>query len=273
MRCNEVSRGEDVIQRDRRADAQAARAARTSSGRRGAAARGLGFRWTRSAIAKLEAGQRRLSAAELLMLADMINFAALGARPERRGEVVELADLLPGDGWVLLTNQSRVLARALQMFLRGQLANVTTTDLDVPMLRKVRGRGQQALAGLHRTLVERAAIVDAVWPDATDLDVTSAATEAAGEAEQKAARRLGVPAFAIALEARHRWQRSLSAERDHRVAAQAPGLEPRRLQAIRGHVSRVLLTELAPFQIDFANPTRATSNITRSKKRALMDNS
>ena len=46
----------------------------------------------------------------------------------------------------------------------------------------------------------------------TDPSVTSAAPEAAGEAEQKAARRLGVPAFAIALETRRRWQRSLSAE-------------------------------------------------------------
>ena len=180
----------------------------------------------------------------MLMLADMINFAGLGAQRERPREVVELADLLPGDGWVLLTSQSRVLARALQMFLRGQLAGVMTTDLDVPILRKVGVRGQQALARLHRALVDQAAIVEAVWPEAKDIDVASARPEAAGEAEQKAARRLGVPAFAIALEARRRWQRSLTAERDHRVAAQAPGLEPRRLQANRGHVSRALLAEL-----------------------------
>jgi hypothetical protein len=82
--------------------------------------------------------------------------------------------------------------------------------------------------------------------------------EAAGDAERKAAASIGVPPLALALAARRRWRRSLTAERDRKVAnATNPALRmdpdaardpewPRRLQAIRGHVTRELLGELRP---------------------------
>jgi transcriptional regulator with XRE-family HTH domain len=211
------------------------------------AARRLGFRWTRTAVATLEAGRRRLSAAEFLFLADMVNFAAVLELPEdRRGSVVELADLVPGEGWISLTEESRIQARALRMFVRGELHQVRTTDLDVPMLRDLHARSRRGLAVLHRSLAEAQQIArDIIWPDATDREVVETVHDAAGEAEQKAARRLGVPVLAVALEARRRWGRSLTAERDGRVATQLGAqADRRRLQAVRGHVSRTLLAEL-----------------------------
>ncbi len=209
------------------------------------AARSLGFRWTRTAVANLEAGHRRLSAAELLVLPDMLNFARLDRVRERSRPVVELADLIPEDEWIALTNESRILGRALRMVVRGELSRVRTTDLDIPALREMRAGTAEALAGLHRVLGQREAIWQAVWPEAGDPEMLEAAREAAGESEQKAARRLGVPAFAVALEARRRWHRSLSAERDRRVTAQGRNMTERRtLQALRGHISRSLLSEL-----------------------------
>jgi hypothetical protein len=82
--------------------------------------------------------------------------------------------------------------------------------------------------------------------------------EAAGDAERKAAVSIGVPPIALALAARRRWGRSLTAERDRKVAnATNPALKldpaavqdpkwPRRLQAIRGHITRALVEELGP---------------------------
>ena len=235
------------------------------------AARRLGFRWTRTAVANLEAGRRRLSAAEFLILADMVNFAASLTLPEgRRGDVVELADLIPGEGWISLTDESRVQARALRMFLQGQLHQVKTTDLDVPMLRKLHTQSQRALTALHRALTEGQAVRQATWEEATDKDVAKAMHDMIGEAEHKAARRLGVPTFAVALEARRRWGRSLSAERDRRVAAEAAeDTELRALQALRGHVSRTLLAELQglPERLRAAGVPSASRNARRKGSR------
>jgi len=225
------------------------------------AARQLGYRWTRVAVAQLEAGQRRLSAAEFLALPDMLNVAthAQSSLPERPGAVVELADLVPDDGWIALTNEHRTQARALRLLLRGHLSEVRTTDRDIPLQRHLNAEGERTFASVvpgDRTLAEREEIQRAVWPDAPDLDVQEAAREAAGEAERKAAARLRVPAYAMALAARRQWHRSLTSERDSRVAERAPDgdeLEeetddPRtsqaRLQATRGHVTRSLLSEL-----------------------------
>jgi hypothetical protein len=78
------------------------------------------------------------------------------------------------------------------------------------------------------------------------------ALEAAEDAEQKAASALRVAPEAI-VEASHRlWGRSLTAQRDRLVDVRTERADarnpdwPRRLQAIRGHVTRELLGELRP---------------------------
>ena len=69
--------------------------------------------------------------------------------------------------------------------------------------------------------------------------------DAQGDAERKAARRLGTTPFDVAKFARHLWGRSLTEKRDALVAERVGGAAtPRTLQAHRGHVTRELLDEL-----------------------------
>jgi transcriptional regulator with XRE-family HTH domain len=133
-------------------------------------ARGVGFRWTRAAVAKLEAGQRRLSATEFLFLAHMINVGLPNAPGDRPKTVVELADLLPEDGWVIVNKESRIRARALRMSLKGQLGKVLITDLDIPEMRQDKARRTQLVTQMHRALAEQESIKRALWPDAPEVD-------------------------------------------------------------------------------------------------------
>lgn len=65
------------------------------------------------------------------------------------------------------------------------------------------------------------------------------------EAEQKAARKLGVSPDVVAAAALELWSNSFTSERNDRVQKQAnPGASPRTLQALRGHVARKMLEEI-----------------------------
>lgn len=66
------------------------------------------------------------------------------------------------------------------------------------------------------------------------------------EAARKAARKFHVPPVTVALAALDQWGRSLSSERDRRMAES--DIDPRRRQALRGHISRELLAELREHQ-------------------------
>ena len=83
------------------------------------------------------------------------------------------------------------------------------------------------------------------WPDL--------GLEAADDATRKAAAVLKVPPLAVALAARARWNGvwGLTGEREHRLAVLLPGMQretapARKLQALRGHITRQLLQELRP---------------------------
>jgi transcriptional regulator with XRE-family HTH domain len=66
-----------------------------------------------------------------------------------------------------------------------------------------------------------------------------------GEAERKAARRLGVDVRTVLDTSMALWQRSLTAERNARLQAALPdGGEPRTVQARRGHITRQLVAAL-----------------------------
>jgi transcriptional regulator with XRE-family HTH domain len=70
---------------------------------------------------------------------------------------------------------------------------------------------------------------------------------AGGDLEQKVARRFRMDPLVVALVALKAWGRSLSEERDRRVAEQvAAGTSARAIQALRGHVTRALRKELDP---------------------------
>jgi hypothetical protein len=65
------------------------------------------------------------------------------------------------------------------------------------------------------------------------------------EAERKAARKFGVEADEIVVAAVSLWGHNLSTERDRRALQEVgPGDDARRVQAIRGHITRELLNEI-----------------------------
>jgi hypothetical protein len=71
-----------------------------------------------------------------------------------------------------------------------------------------------------------------------------------GDAERHAARKLGTTPEQINVAALRRWGRTLAEERDHRLSEQTAELSARSRQALRGHITRDLLTELQDELVD-----------------------
>jgi transcriptional regulator with XRE-family HTH domain len=180
-------------------------------------ARRCGLRWTRATVAALEAGRRRLSALETLLLPAVLTYG-LGINP-----ALDAAAIIPERAAVRLPDGTLVEGRTLRGIIRGE---VSTTPWAVPGTPEFRQ-------------------VEAVRTRREARTRIFAQREAAGDAEQKAAAKLGRPPLQIAVAARKLWGRSLTDERDRRVAEQAPGeVSSRALQALRGHITRALLLEL-----------------------------
>jgi hypothetical protein len=101
-------------------------------------------------------------------------------------------------------------------------------------------RQLNALYEPHRAACER--IYGAAVPGAVILDAIAASK---GDAERKAADKLSVDPLVLAVGAAKLWGRSLTAERDRRISDRAADVvSPRTRQALRGHTTRELLTEL-----------------------------
>jgi transcriptional regulator with XRE-family HTH domain len=80
---------------------------------------------------------------------------------------------------------------------------------------------------------------------AEDMDRAADRLKEQTEAVRHAARRLEVEPGTVSRAAERLWRRSFSEEREQRVAERGgAGASPRSLQAIRGHVTRVLINEL-----------------------------
>jgi transcriptional regulator with XRE-family HTH domain len=148
-----------------------------------------------------------------------------GKRGVDLGEVVLLAlvldapvsDLLSGSGAVQLGDGSRVSLSDIRRVLTGDASSARTIFPDVK----------------RRIFAAR--------KDAHDRVMLSAS----GEAEQKAARKLGVTPHVIAAAAWDLWRRSLTEERNARVDQESlDTTEARSSQALRGHVTRQLLGEI-----------------------------
>lgn len=88
-------------------------------------------------------------------------------------------------------------------------------------------------------------VVETVGGDMPAIKGEEIVRDAAGDAEQRAARTFDVTPLAVSAAAHRRWGHGLTAERDARVADRTGGqTSARSLQAVRGHVTRELLTEL-----------------------------
>jgi transcriptional regulator with XRE-family HTH domain len=237
-----------------------------------AEARRFGLSWTRATVAAIELGRRQLSIGELLLLPELLGRAGAGWG-------YDVSDLIPADDRpVLVAGVITAPASAVR-------ARFADTDEDSDE------RGARLTAAEFKPPRPHEASAAVTLPRAWLLDVlrvkrledvperfwAQVGLEAAGDAERKAAASIGVPPLALALAARRRWGQSLTAERDRKVAnATKPAIrmDPdvardsqwrRRLQAIRGHVTRELLDELRALLKDVTK--KSAKKPTRRKAR------
>lgn len=199
-----------------------------------------GLTWARSSVANLEAGRRKLSAEELLLLpvalrsvltvlsgrpADDVNLEyLLCAAPATLGKTLALAD------------DASTKWHAIPHLLAGRIGHAETSGYDAPATRAHRAKlaaDREQLRELRRRWawnVELYAVREA-------LDVGT------DDATVNAASKLGVPVEGVALTAFKLWGHGLARERDSRLAA--VDAAARTIQARRGHITRALIAELA----------------------------
>jgi transcriptional regulator with XRE-family HTH domain len=181
--------------------------------------------WLRGTVAQAETGARRFSLEDLLLLALAYEVPVATLVDGADEDLIELSPTV---------TLSVGLVRAL---LSG----------DEEMIHRLR---QQAVDAVREQAVTRPGHFTEVVADARRLGLrrhadADRAVAGIGDAERYAARKLGTTPERINLAALATWGRTLAEERDHRVRTQDVGeSSPRGLQALRGHVTRELLTEL-----------------------------
>jgi hypothetical protein len=183
--------------------------------------------WIRGTVAQAEVGARRFGLEEVLLLALAYETG--------------LADLIAGDDdeLVELTPQARLSVGALKAVLRGDQAAVqglSTEAVDIPARRGATptsrsGRFPDVLAEAQRFGIG-------------DRSLLEHALDEVSDAERHAARKLGTTPEQLNMAAMRRWGRTLAEERDHRLNEQVGDISPRSRQALRGHITRDLITEL-----------------------------
>jgi transcriptional regulator with XRE-family HTH domain len=184
-----------------------------------------GLGWDRSTYARIELGQRTVTAAELLLLPRVFE--------------CPLTDLLP-DEPVRLTDTATATPEALRTAVTRRPRRGDGWHLP-----QVEGMVEDGLAIARRlgTITDEHARKD--YPEAA-WAVMYAAGDTKDDATIKAAARLGASTLDVAVAAVLTWERSLAQERDARVTATGGATTARTQQARRGHVTRALLEELRP---------------------------
>jgi len=198
-------------------------------------ARTVGLSWTRSSVAAAEAGTKTFDVSELVLLVPLF------------GKSVD--ELLAGKGSVRVGS-----IHDLELpVVRGILAATVTASATKSTKAKVqpepqrKRRPRRSATHVRRDVDENRGprsemMMDAIRPDPFEIEMA-----ARGEAEQKAARRLGVEPLDLSIASFKRWHRSLTEERDARVDEQSDKSSTlRTIQARRGHITRQLLDELQP---------------------------
>jgi transcriptional regulator with XRE-family HTH domain len=216
-------------------------------------ARRWGLDWTPTTVATLETGRRALKVEEFLLLP----WIAANQNPEAATEgtdtPLEWAEILKGgpDYQVRLSPVVIAHLEILRDALSGKLSTSDRTG-------KIRALfSQQASWEVRR-----------VWyPEMPTMQALAAAADQRAGAERKAAQRLRTDPEAVAVLAWKLWGRSLTEERDRRVADQAPaGAVRETLQALRGHVARALIEELREAGIEGWHPPKRPS-VARTQAR------
>jgi hypothetical protein len=184
--------------------------------------------WLRGTVAQAETGSRRFSLEEVVLLALAYDTTPAELVAGRDHELVELSP------------EARISVAALRAVLSGDEQAIHTLDpqtVDMPATRSGSTKAARSsrfpdvLADARRFGIRRHADVDR-------------ALERIGDPERYAARKLGTTPERINLAALALWGRTLAEERDHRVKQEGDDTSARGLQALRGHVTRDLMTEL-----------------------------
>lgn len=192
------------------------------------AARQLGLTtWTRTRIAALERGDKAISAEDVVRLLAVLNIAA--------GRVVDLAELFDSPAAVALSDTASIPARAVVNVLRGG-----DTAEHVVLVRQTAGSewDERREAANRASRILRAAGRTTL----PTVGETRAVTLGMGEADERAARDLGLSIYPFETLCLVLWGRSLSAERDARLTGAKPG-SAASLAARRGRITRELLAE------------------------------
>jgi transcriptional regulator with XRE-family HTH domain len=204
-------------------------------------ARDCGLNWTRSALAKVERGEREVRLGEFLLLPAVLS--------------VPLSALIPGelDSWIQLTPAAAATTEALHRELTGHKLKDSSVDFDLPHHRRT--RRAPASPAEKKRLQTRVTLLKDIAPDldfGTFYKALNVVNSAAADAERKAARALSkrlareIPAEHLVLLAFRKWDgRTLSEERERIFAQRKPGAsDARDIAAQRGWITRRLVGEL-----------------------------
>lgn len=187
-------------------------------------ARRFGLRWTRATVAALETGRRALDLGEYLLLPLILRDAF--------GVEVDLSALIPPKSLVQLGPEAFGYGSAVRVAITGQL---DPTELHTP----------QTVSTALRKVGDTVAVARRIWPAAKVADIVNAETDSDQLVERRAAERLGASPFEVAVAARRLWHRSMTEERDRRMATRGDASRAS-AKASAGHVTRQLTEELRP---------------------------
>jgi len=198
--------------------------------------------WIRGTVAQAEVGVRRFALEEVLLLALAYE--------------TSLTELITGDEneLVELTPEARLSVGALRTLLSGNRTAVhelPAEAVDVPARRGAPSRRSRRFPDV---------LAEAKRFGIGDRSMLEHALDEVGDAERHAARKLGTTPERINIAAMRRWGRTLAEERDHRLALHGADVPARRRQALRGHITRDLMTELeAELSEQTSEPTKEGS--------------
>lgn len=194
--------------------------------------------WSQSTIAALEKGRKTLDTSEVTVL--------MCAIPATREDLFA-PEGSSSDAFVQLTPELAMPPAAVQNVWTAK----TREEIGAQMaesrgvFRPIAGaRTQRWFEARSQQLLRYRRIL----PRFTSEQFEAAVSAARDESTTKGARRLGVEdPTEVALAAIRVWGRSLTEEREGRIAKAAPAdASARTLQALRGHVTRTLLEEIEP---------------------------
>lgn len=214
-----------------------------------------GFKWGRSSVAALEAGTRKVSAEELLMLPLIAQDAGLRSDSLIRDtDVVVLTEDLSmwgrGVRRMLLNGSEKRRLLAASKENRKQFEDAVFAQVPTPQS-PVMGEFLNPDERLRnaRFLVDRYASVLLgvyLWPQLNERSAREAVARSVhpAEVDRKVASKIDATPTTVSLMAQALWGRSLTEERDRRAAERGNHDDARARQGARGFVTRELTREL-----------------------------